>query len=82
MVLGVRPESITITDSDFYNVLAKVENFYTLGREKLVDLSIEDINIKITVPSTINVTKDEVVRLLFKQPGIFIFDPKDGSRIK
>ena len=82
VVLGVRPESITITDSDFYNVLAKVENFYTLGREKLVDLSIEDINIKITVPSTINVTKDEVVRLLFKQPGIFIFDPKDGSRIK
>lgn len=82
VVLGVRPESITITDSDFYNVLAKVENFYTLGREKLVDLSIEDIHIKITVPSTINVTKDEVVKLLFKEPGIFIFDSTDGSRIK
>lgn len=82
VVLGIRPESITLTDSDSYNVLAKVENFYTLGREKLIDLSIEDINIKITVPSTVNVTKDEMVKVLFKEPGIFIFDPKDGSRIK
>lgn len=82
VVLGIRPESITLTDGDSYNVLAKIENFYTLGREKLIDLSIEDIKIKITVPSNVNVTNDEVVKLSFNESGIFIFDSKDGARIK
>ncbi|WP_099336272.1 ABC transporter ATP-binding protein [Clostridium cadaveris] len=82
VILGIRPESISLTEGDDYNISAKIQNFYTLGREKLIDLSIDDIKIKITVPSSVTVKKDEVVKLLFKHPGIFIFDPKDGSRIK
>lgn len=82
IILAIRPESIEITNDADYNTVAKVQNLYTLGREKLVDLSIDDINIKITVPSNVNIEKDELVKLNFKNPGIFIFDPRDGSRIK
>ncbi len=82
VVLAIRPESICITDEEDYNTLAKIENFYTLGREKLVELSINDINLKTTIDSNINIKKHDTIKLKFKDSGIFIFDSKDGTRIK
>lgn len=82
VILGIRAESILISNDETYNTIAKVKNYYSLGKEKLVELSLSNIILKSSIPSHVSINEGDEVKLKFTKPGIFIFDPKDGSRIK
>lgn len=82
VILGIRAESLQLTDDDNYNAIAKVKSYYTLGKDKMVELTIGNIVVKSSIPSTINIKEGMEVKLKFVKPGVFIFNPKDGTRIK
>lgn len=80
VVLGVRPESITIVKKKRPNTIsAKVDVLEPIGRELHVQLAVGDKSfIAITDPDQ-DLSIEEKVWLLFDEKRLYIFDKKSGK---
>lgn len=80
VVLGVRPEGITIVKKERPNAIsAKVDVLEPIGRELHVQLAVGDKSfIAITDPDQ-DLSIEEKVWLLFNEKRLYIFDKKSGK---
>jgi ABC-type sugar transport system ATPase subunit len=78
VVLGIRPENITIGQGEIQGEVYVVE---PLGRDTLVTLNIGAETIKVIAPSGFKAAPGERVRLAFSGGNVHLFDKETGESL-
>jgi len=82
IILGIRPEDIHLTDgSQPDTIQARVDLVQPLARNKIVDLEIEGMLIKVLVPSTTVIRAEDTVSVRFDPQKVHLFDSRTERTI-
>ena len=81
VVLGIRAESVRLSNDDVYDFEAVVSQRYTMGKEELAFLKIGNQTIRVYLSSDYDTKEGETVKVDLKDKGIFLFDKESGERI-
>lgn len=81
VVLGIRAESVVISQDEDHDFEAIVKQRYTMGKEELAFLNIGNQTIRVYLSSDFDIKQGEKVFLKLKNKGIFLFDKETGARI-
>lgn len=73
VILGVRPEDVTLADEGIAGEVYVVE---PLGRDDLVDVRIGDVHVHVLADPTLNLRLGDRVALRFNTKKLQFFDPK------
>ena len=73
VILGIRPEDITIADDGIPGEIFVVE---PLGRDDLLDVRIDDTHIHVLADPALGLRMGDVVRLRFNTHKVQFFDPE------
>ena len=80
-VMGIRAESVMISQDEDHDFEAIVKQRYTMGKEELAFLNIGNQTIRVYLSSDYVVKEGEKVFLKLRNKGIFLFDAESGERI-
>ncbi len=80
-VMGIRAESVMISQDEDHDFEAIVKQRYTMGKEELAFLNIGNQTIRVYLSSDYVVKEGEKVFLKLRNKGIFLFDDESGERI-
>jgi ABC-type sugar transport system ATPase subunit len=81
VVLGIRPEDLTIGSPEQANARGEVYVVEPMGREQVVDIRLGDRSIQALAPSTLSVRVGEPVGLAFQTSKLHLFDSASGQRL-
>ncbi len=82
VVLGIRPEDIEIsTEEKRESVSGYVYVVEPLGRDVVVDVSIDGVNLKVLAPPTVKLEPGQIVWLVFNEKRMHFFDRRTGEAI-
>lgn len=73
VILGIRPEDVTIAEDGIAGEIYVVE---PLGRDDLIDVRIGDVHVHVLADPTLNLRLGDRVALRFNTQKIQLFDPK------
>lgn len=73
VILGIRPEDVTIVEDGIAGEIYVVE---PLGRDDLIDVRIGDVHVHVLADPTLNLRLGDRVALRFNTQKIQLFDPK------
>ncbi len=80
--LGIRPQHIIVAKNiENYVVEAPVYVIEPLGTELILNFKLGDTIVKAIVPPEISIQPDEVVRLVFPEEKIYLFDKRTGKSV-
>jgi len=81
VVLGIRPEHLTIGPTEPANARGDVYMVEPMGREQVVDVRIGDHSLQAIVPAAQSLRVGEPVGLAFDPTKLHLFDPAAGQRL-
>ncbi len=77
-LIGLRPEDVLINDQGLFE--ADLRQTELIGRDCILDLQVNDLNLKSVVDVSTDLRPDQRVTLDFDYPKLFLFKT-DGSRV-
>jgi ABC-type sugar transport system ATPase subunit len=81
VLLGIRPEHLTIGPPDQANARGEVYVVEPMGREQVVDVHLGERSFQVIAPASLTVRVGEPVGLAFDASKLHLFDPTDGQRL-
>ena len=83
IILGIRPESVSIADSKNVKNTLEVtcDDRELLGHESVLYVYIEGQKFLLKVPSTLKIKAGDIFNIEFKEESIYLFDAKDGINL-
>jgi ABC-type sugar transport system ATPase subunit len=81
VVLGVRPEDLTIGTPDEGNARGEVYVVEPMGREQVVDVHVGERSLQVIAPAALDVKVGEAVGVAFNASKLHLFDPTAGARL-
>ncbi len=80
VVLGIRPEAVSVADGKA-DVTAIVAERFTMGKEELAILKIGNKDVRVYLSRDYAYQKGDEVGLVLRDKGVFLFDKASGKRI-
>ena len=81
IVMGIRAESVQISQDENHDFEAIVQQRYTMGKEELAFLNVGNQTIRVYLSSDYPVKEGEKVYLKLRDKGTFLFDEESEKRI-
>jgi inositol-phosphate transport system ATP-binding protein len=81
LVLGIRPEDLTIAPPEQGNARGEVYVVEPMGREQVVDVRVGDRSLQVIAPMALSVQVGEAVGVAFNASKVHLFDPSAGQRL-
>jgi ABC-type sugar transport system ATPase subunit len=81
VVLGIRPEHLTVGPTEPANARGEVYMVEPMGREQVIDVRIGEHALQVIVPASQTLRVGEPVGLAFDASKLHLFDPAAGQRL-
>jgi ABC-type sugar transport system ATPase subunit len=81
VVLGIRPEHLTIGPAEPASARGEVYVTEPMGREQVIDVRVGEHALQALAPASLTVRVGESIGLTFDPDKLHLFDPSSGQRL-